>query len=238
MFLTVDGLSVGYDRSNGNGKPLLLLHGWGCDARTMRRVFLFFADKGRDVVALDFPGFGRSPEPPETFGIYDYARLTERFMQDVGISGADVIAHSFGGRVAIILAARGAVGRTLLTAAAGVKPRRGIGYFARVWGYKLRRRLGLRVENCGSDDYRALSGSMKRVFTKVVNEHLDGELKKVTCPTLLVWGDKDDQTPRWQAKKILAAASDCALVTMKGCGHFAFLERPDEFSAIAEAFLD
>lgn len=238
MVLSVDGYSIGYDRANNGGKPLLLLHGWGCDASTMRRVFFYFADKGRDVIAIDFPGFGRSPAPPAAFTIYDYAAITARFLETLGIREPDVIAHSFGGRVAIILASRALTGRVLITDGAGVKPRRGLGYYFKVGTYKLKRKLGFKPKNAGSDDYRALPDDMKRVFVHVVNDYLDGLLTEINRPLLLVWGEKDRDTPLYMAKRIRKKARDCAVIVMKDCGHFAFLENFAEFVTIADAFFE
>ena len=237
MVLSVDGYPVRYDRANNGGKPLLILHGWGCDANTMRRVFFYFADKGRDVIAPDFPGFGGSPAPPAAFTIYDYAAITARFMEILGVREPDIIAHSFGGRVAIILAAHSLTGRVLITDGAGVKPKRGLKYYVKVAAYKLKRKMGIKPKNAGSDDYRALSGSMKRVFVNVVNAHLDRILTDINRPVLLVWGEKDRDTPLYMAKKINAKVKDSAIVVMKNCGHFAFAENFTEFITIADSFL-
>ena len=236
MILSVDGYPIGYDRANNGGKPLLLLHGWGCDASTMRRVFFYFADKGRDVIAIDFPGFGRSKPPSAAFSIYDYAAITTRFLEKIGVYKPDVIAHSFGGRVAIILAAHGLADRVLITDGAGVKPRRGLGYYLKVGAYKAGKKLGLKQKNAGSTDYRALSDDMKRVFVRVVNQHLDGLLPQIDRPVLLVWGEKDRDTPLYMAERIKKQVRDCAMVVMKNCGHFAFIENFGEFIMIADAF--
>lgn len=96
MFLEIDGLNVFYERKTGTGKPVLLLHGWGCGAETMRRIFDCFSLRGRDVTALDFPGFGLSDTPDPEFTVYDYARLTNKLITKLGIENPDVIAHSFG----------------------------------------------------------------------------------------------------------------------------------------------
>jgi pimeloyl-ACP methyl ester carboxylesterase len=65
---------------------------------------------------------------------------------------------------------------------------------------------------------------MKRVFVSVVNTHLDGEFSQITAPTLLLWGEKDNQTPIYMARRMSKLIKDSRLVTLKGCGHFAFLD--------------
>lgn len=236
MFLEIDGLNVFYERKTGEGTPVLLLHGWGCGASTMRPIFECFAALGRDVTAIDFPGFGRSDSPPDNFTVFDYSRLTGRLIDELGLQNPDIIAHSFGGRVAIILAAENRVNRLLLVDAAGLKPRRGIKYYFKVGVYKLKRRLGVKQKNVGSADYRALSPSMQRVFVSVVNEHLDGLLPDVACPVLLIWGERDKDTPIRMARKMHKNIPDSGLIIFENCGHFAFIDDTPRFCRIAAQF--
>ena len=60
MTVTVEGLNIYYERSVGEGTPIVIMHGWGCSVETVRRVFDKLAASGRTVIAFDFPGFGRS----------------------------------------------------------------------------------------------------------------------------------------------------------------------------------
>ncbi len=237
MFLEIDGLNVFYERKKGEGIPVLILHGWGCNVSTVRPVFDYFAALGRDVTALDFVGFGQSDTPPPEFTVYDYARLTAKLIDELGLNKPDVIAHSFGGRVAVILASENRINRLLLTDAAGVKPKRGLRYRFKVMSYKLKRKLLKREpKNAGSSDYKALSEGMRRVFVSVVNTHLDGLLGKIKCPTLLVWGENDRDTPLYMAKRIVKAVDGSALIVMKNCGHFAYLDDTIGFNRIAGEF--
>lgn len=237
MFITVNGLKIRYDRREGGRPAVLILHGWGASAAVMDGIFRHFTALGRETVALDFPGFGGSPPPPADFTIYDYAEITAAFIEELGLGRPDVIAHSFGGRVGIILAARERVNRLLLTGPAGVRPRRGIRYRLRVAGYKLRKKLGKSTDGCGSADYRALSGDMRRVFVSVVNTPLDGLLGAISCPTLIIVGGRDRETPPYMARRICSRAALCRVVELKNSGHFAFLDEPTEFLLIAERFL-
>lgn len=236
MFVEINGQNVFYERKKGKGTPVLLLHGWGCGASTMRRIFDCFADSGRDVTAIDFPGHGQSFTPPETFTIFDYAKLTQNLIEKLELKKPDVIAHSFGGRVALILAAEGKINRLVLTDAAGLKPRRGFKYHFKVTLYKLKRKLKIADNNAGSADYKALSPAMKRVFTSVVNTFLDDYLDKIKCPTLLIWGDEDRDTPVRMAKKMKKHIPDSGLVVFENCGHFCFLEDTLKFNAVVTEF--
>lgn len=237
MFLEIDGLNVFYERNTGEGTPLLLLHGWGCDAYTMRRIFDCFSSRGRDVTAIDFPGFGRSDTPPPEFTVYDYAAVVKKLTNSLFETKPDVIAHSFGARIAIILASQNSINRLLIADGAGLKPRRGLKYRLKVGAYKLKRKLLKREpKNAGSDDYRALKPEMKRIFVSVVNTHLDGLLPEISCQTLLVWGKRDKDTPLYMAKRILRRVRESGLIVFENAGHFCFLDDPIRFELIALEF--
>ncbi len=105
MILTTQGLKIYYE-AIGEGRPVLILHGWGASSATMRPLLKQVRDSlPARAIALDFPGFGFSDRPPGAWGVGDYRAFLETFMDGLGIQAADIIAHSFGGRVAIRLAA-------------------------------------------------------------------------------------------------------------------------------------
>ena len=180
----------------------------------------------------------------------EYVAFTAEFMDKIGISGCDIIAHSFGGRVAIKLAAERPqlVGRLLLTGAAGLKPRRGAKYYVKTYtfkalkrltyllpgGAKLREKLGGRF---GSADYRALPPAMRATFVKVVNQDLAHCLPHITAETLLVWGRSDTATPLWMGQEMEKRIKGSALIVLEDAGHFAYLDKCDRFLRIMDAFL-
>ena len=121
-FVTVRGLRIRY-RTAGKGSPLVLLHGWGTSLDTFRPMS---EDLGRfhTVTSFDFPGHGQSDLPPAAWAVDDFVGLTVDLMAELGIVKASVLGHSFGGRVAIKLAAAhpDKVDRLVLVDAAGVPP--------------------------------------------------------------------------------------------------------------------
>ena len=193
----------------------------------------------RRVIAFDFPGFGKSFTPTEPWSVDDYADLTAEVLRQIG-QPVDVLAHSFGARVAIKLAARGEkyLDKLLLTGAAGVKPKRSLGYYRKIATYKLLRRFGdaekLR-QKYASPDYLKLNPVMRESFKKVVGEDLTPLLKQVRRPTLLVFGKNDTETPPYMAKIMQKNIKGSALVWFDA-GHFCFLECPARFYAVANAF--
>ncbi len=251
------GVRMYYEVSGESGRPLLLLHGWGGRCDSFLPVVRDF-QKTHRIWAVDFPGHGRSDEPDEPWSVTEYMEFIRAFLADQGLAQVDVIAHSFGGRVAILLAATypDLVGKMVLTGAAGIPPRktgkktfrsrlyrclRGALQGARSRGLLSEERASLLqealVQKFGSRDYRALTPSMRQTFNRVIGQDLTGCLEKIKAPTLLVWGEDDTETPLWMGRLMEEKIPDAGLVVWPGCGHFAYLDRYGDFRIVAEQFL-
>jgi pimeloyl-ACP methyl ester carboxylesterase len=204
------------------------------------------------VWSLDLPGFGASGEPPAVWGSYDYADFAQAFCRAVGLEEPYLLGHSFGGKVAAILASRGFGAKLVLTDAAGLKPKRGPGYYARVGSYKAAKRvmslpglsrwrdqaLSLWIKRNPSSDYARAEGIMRAVFVKVVNEDIRELLPRIDIPTLLMWGEKDSATPLADGQKMEKLIPESGLVVFKGAGHYPFLEQPAYFYRVLESFFN
>lgn len=256
MYFEHAGARLYYERHGSSGTPLLLLHGWGCRIGTFTNIIRDFS-ADRRVIALDFPGHGNSPEPPEPWSVTEYAELLYAFMQKFELIGADAIAHSFGGRVALLLSADhpGAFGRLVLTGCAGLKAPMTAKKKLRSRMYKLSRRLcdnaltrklfpsftdkfrEALVKKYGSADYKALTPSMRKTFNLVIAQDLAPCLPCISTPTLLIWGENDDTTPIWMGEVMQREMQNAELISMPNCGHFAFIDNYDEFRRMAAEFL-
>jgi len=100
-------MSLSYGRE-GDGEPLLLVHGLGEDRR-MWGPLIGRLSRTRDVIAVDLPGYGASAVPPPGTpgGASPLADASEKLLDELGISAAHVVGHSMGGWVALELARRG-----------------------------------------------------------------------------------------------------------------------------------
>lgn len=223
----------------GQGKDLLFLHGYLAAKESFYPQLNYFSRFYR-VTALDFPGFGESGPLTQPFSVGDYADWTERFLKEENIVFPHVIAHSFGGRVAVKCASRGDIfDKMVLCGCAGIVPKRGARYRLRVGAYRLVKKFAPRYAEAhfGSEEYRTLPPVMRESYKKIVNEDLRGDAEKIARPVLFVNGDKDDQTPLSSIAVYLSRIRGSRLFVMKGCGHFAHLENPSEFNLAVEEFL-
>lgn len=248
-FLTYDGIRLYYTLS-GEGQPLFLLHGWGCSTDIWQRVMPFLEERFR-VVNVDFAGFGQSEEPSQVWGVEEYTRSLEAIAEAEGIRNPILVGHSFGGRVSIVYASRNKTQKIILVDAAGVKPRRSLSYYRKVYTFKLLKWLapvllgreraqkiidGRRARS-GSSDYNNASPRMRAILSKCVNEDLCHLMPKIEASTLLFWGENDTATPLADARKMERLIPDAGLVTVAGAGHYSFLENTPLFLRVVESFL-
>lgn len=255
MILAVDGVKIHYERI-GAGKPLLLLHGWGGRIGSMGPVAQGLQDM-RQCISIDFPGFGESDPPPAPWSVTEYTACLVAFLQELNLGPVDIVAHSFGGRVTLLLAATHPhlVGRAIITGGAGLRPKRSLKYYIRVWGYKLGKAIRNRPalnrlckavgidldkqsQSAGSEDYRAAVGVMKPTFVRVINQDLRWCLPKIKASTLLIWGENDSgASALWMGQAMSKEIPDAGLVVFEGSGHFAYLEQAGRFIKIVRNFL-
>lgn len=246
---TYDGITLRYTDC-GEGQPLFLLHGWGCDGAIFDFAQPWLTERFR-VLTFDLAGFGRSEEPRDTWGVEEYTRSVEAVARHEGIERPILVGHSFGGRVSILFASRNATCKAILVDAAGVKPKRSFAYYRKVYTYKLIKRVlplvagRARAERIidryrsksGSSDYNNASPRMRAILSKCVNEDLCRAMPSIKAPTLLFWGENDTATPLADAKKMERLIPDAGLVAVKGAGHFSFLENRGLFIGVMESFL-
>lgn len=238
----------------GEGSPVVLMHGWGCTHETVKSIAEVCL-KSHKVYNVDFPGFGASTEPMadgHVWGVEEYTQMIERLVEAEGIDTPILIGHSFGGRVAIVYASRNKVDKVVLVDAAGVKPRRKLKYYFKVYSFKLAKRWfkliygkekgELHIERMrnkrGSSDYANSSATMKAILSKVVNEDLCHLMPKISAPTLLIWGKNDTATPLKDAEKMARLIPDSGLVAFDNCGHYSFLDNRLGFAAVLNSFIN
>ena len=248
MIFRYDNIDINITRQ-GEGEPVLLLHGWGCTGEIFKHIASVLST-AYTTYSFDFPGFGASGEPTEVWGVEKYTQMVEAFVKENGIERPALMGHSFGGRVSIVFASRNEVSRLVLVDAAGVKPKRPLKYYWKVYTFKAMKWLcntflpkekaqaiiDSRRKGAGSSDYNNASPMMRAILSKVVNEDLTHLMPAIKAPTLLFWGNLDTATPLSDAKTMERLIPDAGLVVAHGTGHFSFLENAGLFTAVIKNF--
>jgi pimeloyl-ACP methyl ester carboxylesterase len=206
---------------SGDEPRVLALHGWGRTRADWAPVLA-----GVPSLAVDLPGFGASPPPPGPWGSPEYAALLAPLLSD---GGWTVVGHSFGGRVAVQLAAGwpDLVDRVVLTGVpllrrtSSAKPP--FAFRAAKWlhakGLVSDARMEEERRKRGSADYRAAEGVMRDTLVTLVNEDYRDLLPSVTAPVAMVWGAGDTAAPLDMAREAVALFPHGELVVSETSGH-------------------
>lgn len=252
--IKINGLNINYN-VKGTGDYVFLLHGWGSSLKLFDVLTNVISEK-YTVVSLDFPGFGLSDEPREIWDVSAYSKFLIEFISHFKCNKVILLGHSFGGRVIIKTAGFPSlpfsIDKIILVDSAGILPKRTLKYQIRIGAYKAGKAiLGFKLlkkifpqalnnyrKKMGSSDYNNASETMKSILVKVVNEDLTNLLKNISCPTLLIWGDKDTSTPVSDGQLMEKNIHDAGLVVLKGAGHYSFLDQSYAFHKIVKSFLE
>jgi pimeloyl-ACP methyl ester carboxylesterase len=223
---------------------VLALPGWMHTVADYDGVFARLPE-GTGAVALDLPGFGgATPEPAEAMGSAGYAEVVAPVFDELG-GPVVLVGHSFGGRVALHLAAEHPehVKALVLTGVPNLLPRTGPTAKAPI-GFRLAKalhkkglitdeRMEARRRQSGSADYRnAPSATMRNVLVAATNENYEAELRQIACPIELVWGEDDTAAPIAVARRAAADLTGATLTSLEHVGHLTPTAAPQ---AIADA---
>ena len=197
--------------------------------------------KDYDVFAPDLKGFGENKNMVKPYSLDDYIRNVEEYKYKYGIKNPHVIAHSFGARIAIKASAQNKefCDKLVLTGAAGLKPKNTLLKMSKRALFKALRKVvpKEKLKIFYSKDYLAVDEVMRKSFNLIVSEHLDDKIQNVKNPTLIIFGERDKQTPLYMAKRLFNGIPDSRLVVIEGAGHFCFIDKPAKFNTEVREFL-
>lgn len=229
-------------------KPILLcLHGWGGSKESFAELRKALQGSDIDVLTPDLPGFGDEPEPPEIWGIDEYAKWVEEWMRKRE-RGCCILGHSFGGQIAVKLAIRGnlPIRHLFLAAPAAIRPRfslrRTTGYLIAKGGRALFRLPGLSplqsllrtllYRLMRVHDYENASPTMQRIMLRVTHQSLVNELPRLTIPTDIFWGLDDRTTPVKKGILMQKLIPQSTLHTFPATRHAVHRDRAREIAAM------
>lgn len=239
MYYEKNNIKIYYEiYGKENKKEIIILPGWGNTRLTFTKM-IEKLQKDYKIYILDYPGFGSSPFPNKDLNIYDYANIIKEFIKDNLKVKPSLICHSFGGRIAIILKGlyKVPIDKLILIDIAGIR-RKSIKRTLRVLIYKLRKKLVYLKKNkvkylinlrkkYSSNDYNNLQKNMYITFKNIVNENLKKYIKNINSKTLILWGEKDMDTPLKDGYYLKRKIKDSKLITYKEGNHFVYITEKD-----------
>ena len=248
----INNLKINY-KIAGQGPAILILHGWGGSSDSWIEVQRALSEKGYRVIAPDFSGFGKSITPPDPWGIKEYAEIILKFAEKLRLNEFILLGHSFGGRIAIRLAAEHPekIEKLILCDPAGIKPKPGIKttiifILARIGNTILSPKYLVRFKNFTRNvfysflrkkDYVKANEMMREIIKKVLDEDLSSDLIEIKNKTLIIWGEKDKMVPLKYAYIFKEKISNSELEIIPRIGHSPHLETPEKLSSIILKFL-
>lgn len=235
----------------GEGKPVVLLHGWLTDLETMRPIANNLKDSFK-VYLIDVIGFGKSSLPEHALTTNDFGDFLKELLEKLNIQKPILIGHSNGGRIIINAVGRGLVEprKIVLMDSAGLKPKRSMNYYVKVYFFKAGKKILNIMPNVkvvknlreklrgkfGSSDYQMSAPVLKDTMNIILNEDMRELLPNIKIPTLLIWGALDTATPISDAYEIEKAIPDAGLVTYPTGTHFAYLENINNVNLVLNEF--
>jgi pimeloyl-ACP methyl ester carboxylesterase len=261
----VDGLTIHYKDTGPKDAPVvLLLHGFGSSLQTWD-VWAAQLETQYRVIRLDLPGFGLTgPSPLHDYSeASDVATLTH-FVDKLGVSSFSVIGHSMGGKMAWGLAAAepDRVKALVLMAPDGFPEAKDIGSkpyampsIMGVIKFSLPKFLVRKSIEPAFFDANALIDSLvdryydmlrapgvRAAILERSNQTIYTDpvprLKKITAPTLLVWGEQDQMIPSSNAQSYAQVLSTSKTVLLPKLGHLVQEEQPQIALAHVVEFLN
>lgn len=251
MNIKLKDMNINYEET-GEGQPIILLHGWLCSLETMKPIANILKNDFK-IYNIDLPGFGKSDMPNKPFNTNDFGDFLKEFIKKLNIKNPILIGHSNGGRTIINYAGRnpGKTKKIVLIDSAGIKPKRNLWYYIKVYTFKslkgifnflpktemfnnMRERM---VAFFGSADYKSSPEILRKTMSIIINEDQTPLLNNIQEPTLLIWGENDEDTPLKDAKIMEKNIKNSGLCILKDAGHFSYLDKPYEFATILNTFL-
>lgn len=249
MYIYKD-ISIYYEIYGNSDNSILILPGWGNTRETFTNIINLLKDKYK-IYILDYPFFGNSPTLNKELSIYDYSELIYNFIKDNNIINPIIIAHSFGGRISSILIGKYKleVKKLILFDVAGIR-RFNMRLFFKTKIYKLIKKLTillpkhirLRVQMkllkvFSSNDYLNIPNIMKKTFQNIIKEDLRKYYKYINTETLIIWGDKDLDTPLKDGLYLKKIIKNSEIIIYRNASHFSYLNYPYLTNKILEKYL-
>ena len=241
MFKTINDVSINYIDYGQGDNTLALLHGWGQNIDMMKPIGDRFKKNNR-IIIIDLPGFGQSAEPTYVWNLFDYVECVKELLDKLKVDNPILIGHSFGGKISLLYASIYKVNKLILFGSPFKQEIKKLSTKTKILKFLkkvpvLNKLEGFAKKHIGSRDYKQASDFMRKILVEHVNLDITEEVKKIKCPTLIVWGTMDQEVPIERAYELEKLISDAAVIPYEGCSHYAYLERLNQTVNILKNFI-
>lgn len=223
---------------NPNHMPTLaILHGWGDSAESWKNAGASLPES--NVIAIDLPGFGKEPLISGDWGVLEYAEWTEKKIKQLGVINCILLGHSFGGRIAGLIASMNPPwlkGVILYAAPCIYRPNTSVTIKKSL--AKIAHALGIRGGYFKSEELQnADTAGLGKIFRNVVNFDETSVLSRISIPTLIIWGSQDTTVSSDIGKEMQSLIPNSELALLYDLGHYAHIENPTLFYGTITRFI-
>ena len=241
MIKTIKDVKVNYIDYGEGKNTIVLLHGWGQNIEMMKPIGDRFKKNNR-IIIVDLPGFGMSDEPSIIWALNDYVECIKELLDSLKVNNPILIGHSFGGKISLLYASKYKVEKLVLFGSPFKQEIKKLSLKTKILKFLkkvpvINKLEGFAKKHIGSTDYRNASEVMRKIMVEHVNLDIEEEVKKIKCPTLMVWGTMDGEVPVERAYELEKLIEDSGVVTYEGCSHYAYLERLEQTISVLKSFI-
>lgn len=221
-----------------NSQTLVFLHGWGGSWASWSPI-LERLKENFDLFAFDLPGFGNQ-KIEKAMNLDDYINFVIKTLKTRKIKNPILIGHSFGGAIASKIAAKNLypIKKLILVDAATIRHPytksqkikfKILKIFKKLFPFT--RNFYYKITKQENSDYAAIKNNplLQKTFQTVIQENLSSLISKIKVPTLIIWGENDNEAPLTDGQKINSLIPNSKLIIYPNSGHFSYLENQDIF---------
>ncbi|MFD0825654.1 alpha/beta fold hydrolase [Neobacillus sp. M.A.Huq-85] len=259
-FVQVDDLTIHYE-IEGNGKPLIILHGMGNNSQSWKKQLKGLSEQ-YTVIAWDAPGYGKSSDPKEELMEFkEFANILKGFIEKLGHESVTLLGHSMGSAIALDFcyrfpdlvdaliisdATRGAAALTKEENESKLKNR-----LKNIESLTPEEIAKLRVKSLLSPEPSPeVLNEVERIYSQIRPMgfrsvayslyHLNNMdiLSSIRVPTLVICGELDKVTPVKESQVIHEKLQYSKFVIIPGTGHLCYQEAPETFNTIILDFMN
>ncbi len=207
----------------------VLLHGWRGSSKSLEALSKELEKEGHKTLILEMPGHGNTPAMMEPWNMERFSKWANALIVQSGFINYVLVGHSFGGKIILEGVTNGILTpkKIVLIDSNGIKPRNSVKKALFKSGSTLlspvlNTSLGKPIRKIlykyviREADYEKTSGNLRESFKIFNEENYDEKLKKITIPTIIIWGTEDKVTPLWMGEKLNGGIRGSKLIKLKG----------------------
>ncbi|WP_166643290.1 alpha/beta fold hydrolase [Gelidibacter sediminis] len=274
QMVTVDDLEISYIKEGSGEKTLLFVHGLSSNADAWSKNIDALKNE-YTCVALDLPGYGKSSKPEADYTASYFAEILYKFIEKLALKNIILVGHSMGGQASVKLAVHHpeTIEKLILVAPAGLEQfSEASGNLMKsfltpesvknttdeqiVKNYALNfhdqpeevsKMIADRIRIKEASDFDAHCNAIVNSVSGMLNDPIHNDLKSISQPTLVIFGDKDMLIPNRYFNPTLTTKAvgeialkyipNARLECIENAGHFVQFEKPSEVNALIQEFV-